>query len=50
MTWLKQFLEKGYKENIIRNQMEEVDTLERSILSNKTNGKTEKRNSILGNI
>ena len=25
----KQIVEKGYKENIIRNQMEEVDSLER---------------------
>ena len=40
----KQFVEKGYKENIIRNQMEEVDSLERPILSNKTN--TVRRNVI----
>ena len=30
-------MEKGYKENIIRNQIEKMDNLERSTLLNKTN-------------
>ena len=33
---VKQFVENGYKENIIRNQIEKVDNLERSTLLNKT--------------
>ena len=33
---VKRFVEKGYKENIIRNQIEKVDSLERSTLLNKT--------------
>ena len=32
---VKRFVEKGYKENIIRNQIEKVDNLERSTLLNK---------------
>ena len=34
---VKRFVEKGYKENIIRNQIEKEDKLERSALLNKTN-------------
>ena len=34
---VKRFLEKGYKENMILNQIEKVDNLERSTLSSKTN-------------
>ena len=34
---VQQFMEKGYKENIIRNQIEKVDNLERSTLLNNTN-------------
>ena len=34
---VKQFVEKRYKENIIRNEIEKVDNMERSILLNKTN-------------
>ena len=34
---VKQFVEKGYKENIIINQIEKEDKLERSALLNKTN-------------
>ena len=34
---VQRFMEKGYKENIIRNQIEKVDNLERSTLLNKTN-------------
>ena len=34
---VKRFLEKGYKENIIRNQIKKVDNLERSTLINKSN-------------
>ena len=34
---VKRFVEKGYKENIIRNQIDKVDNLERSTLLNKTN-------------
>ena len=34
---VQRFIEKGYKENIIRNQIEKVDSLERSTLLNKTN-------------
>ena len=30
-------MEKGYKENIFRNQIEKLDNLERSTLLNKTN-------------
>ena len=30
----KRFVEKGYKESIIRNQMEKVDNLDRSTLLN----------------
>ena len=34
---VKRFVKRGYKENIIRNQIKKVDTLERSTLLNKTN-------------
>ena len=34
---VKRFMEKGYKENIICNQIEKVDNLERTTLLNKTN-------------
>ena len=34
---VKRFVEKGYKENIIRNQTEKVDNFERSTLLNKPN-------------
>ena len=34
---VKRFVEKGYKENIIRNQIRKVDNLERSTMLNKTN-------------
>ena len=34
---VKRFVEKEYKENIIRNQIEKVDNLERTTLLNKTN-------------
>ena len=34
---VKLFVEKGYKENIIRNQIKKVDNLERAALLNKTN-------------
>ena len=34
---VKRFVEKGYKENIIRKQIEKVDNLERPTLLNKTN-------------
>ena len=34
---VKRFVKRGYKENIIRNQIKKVDTLERSTLFNKTN-------------
>ena len=34
---VQQFMEKDYKENIIRNQIEKVGNLERSTLFNKTN-------------
>ena len=33
---VKRFVEKGYKENIIRNQIRKVDNLERSTMLNKT--------------
>ena len=32
---VKRFVEKGYKENIIRNQIEKADNLERSTLLNR---------------
>ena len=35
--FVKRFVEKGYKEKIIQNQIEKVDNLERLTLSNKTN-------------
>ena len=34
---VQRFMEKGYKESIIGNQIEKVDNLERSTLLNKTN-------------
>ena len=34
---VKQFVQKRYKEDIIRNQIEKIDNLERSTLLNKTN-------------
>ena len=34
---VKRFVKRGYKENIIRNQIKKVDILERSTLLNKTN-------------
>ena len=34
---VQRFMEKGYKENIIRDQIEKVDNLQRSTLLNKTN-------------
>ena len=34
---VKRFVEKGYKENIIRNQIRKEDNLERSTKLNKTN-------------
>ena len=33
---VKRFVEKGYKENIIRNQIRKVDNLDRSTMLNKT--------------
>ena len=36
---VKRFVEKGYTEKIIRNQLEKLDNLERSTLLNKTNSK-----------
>ena len=34
---VKRFIEQGYKENIIRNQIKKIDNLERSTLLNKIN-------------
>ena len=34
---VKRFVKRGYKENIIRNQIKKLDTLQRSTLLNKTN-------------